>query len=292
MAKVIRRWFKYAGAAANAKLEEKADPKIQLQQAIEEAQRQHALLSRQAAAVIGNQHQLEMKLARQSEEVARLQESARQALMLSDQAAAAGDTAKAASYQQAAQTFASQLVSAEAAVQDLAHLHEQAASSAAAARQAVEQNSMVLQRKLAERSKLLTQLEQAKMQEQIASAMSSVSELAAPTDVPTLTTVRDKIEQRYATAMGSTELASSSVEARMLEVQSASIDAAAASRLEQIRASLTSGSPGGSPSGPAAVTTAATPAIAGAVAADAEQVQPGGGATSADSPAPGQEAPA
>jgi phage shock protein A len=50
--------------------------------------------------------------------------------------------------------------------------------------------------------------------------------------------VRDKIERRYANAIGSAELAQNSVQGRMLEVQASAVDMAGASRLEQIRASL------------------------------------------------------
>lgn len=263
----IRRWWKYAGAAANSKLEERADPKIQLQQALEEAQRQHAALSRQAAAVIGNQRQLEMKMARQAQEVTGLNDSARQALVLADQASARGDAAAAASYQRSAQAFATQLVTAEAALEDLKNLHAQAVQGAEAARQAVEQNSQVLRDKLAQRSKLLTQLEQAKMQEQIASSMAGVSELTGSGSSPTLDGVRDKIEARYATAMGATELASSTVDAQMLDVHRASIDAAASSRLEQLRASMASSSPD------QAITQGATPQLESG--SDAETSEPG-----------------
>src|SRR5690348_807113 len=100
----VKLW-KYVMAAFGAKIDEKADPKIQIQQAIEEAQRQHQALTQQAAAVIGNQRQLEMKLARQMEEVEKLQGSARQALVLADQSRASGDTAKAGEYEQTAQAF-------------------------------------------------------------------------------------------------------------------------------------------------------------------------------------------
>ena len=90
----VKAW-KYFMSWFGAKVDEQADPKIQIQQAIEEAQRQHEALSRQAAAVIGNQRQLEMKLSRQMSEVERLQASARQALVLADQSRAKGDEAKA-----------------------------------------------------------------------------------------------------------------------------------------------------------------------------------------------------
>ena len=50
--------------------------------------------------------------------------------------------------------------------------------------------------------------------------------------------MRDKIERRYANAIGSAELAQNSVQGRMMEVQSASVEMAGHSRLEQIRASM------------------------------------------------------
>ena len=86
MANPFVKLWRYLMAAGNAKIDENADPKIQIQQAIEDAQRQHQALSQQAAAVIGNQRQLEMKLNRQLEEIEKLQANTRQALTLSDQA--------------------------------------------------------------------------------------------------------------------------------------------------------------------------------------------------------------
>ena len=51
---------------ANQKFNEKADPKIQLEQAILEAQDQHRRLKEQAANVIAQQKQTEMRLTRAS----------------------------------------------------------------------------------------------------------------------------------------------------------------------------------------------------------------------------------
>jgi phage shock protein A len=230
------------GALFSSKVDEYADPKIQIQQAIEDAQRQHQALSQQAAAVIGNQRQLEMKLNRQLGEIERLQSSARQALVLADDARAKGDPQKAQQYEQAAQVTATQLVSAEQSVEDLKVLHDQSLGAAAQAKQAVERNSMILQQKISERTKLLSQLEQAKMQEKAAESLQQMSQIAAPGNTPSLDEIRDKIEKRYANALGSAELAQNSVQGRMLEVQQATIDMAGASRLEQIRASLGGGS--------------------------------------------------
>ncbi|MCL6641065.1 MAG: PspA/IM30 family protein [Candidatus Rokubacteria bacterium] len=238
MANPFVKGWKYLMALFGTKIDEYADPKVQIQQAIEEAQRQHQALVQQAAAVIGNQRQLEMKLSRQLSEVEQLTNNARQALVLADRARAAGDEKKAAEYEATAQTFATQLVSAEAAVEDLKTLHDQALAAATQARQAVENNAMLLQQKLAERTKLLSQLEQAKMQETVARSLESMSSLAAPGTTPSLDEVREKIERRYATALGRADLASSSIEGRRLEVQKATLDLAGASRLEEIRRSM------------------------------------------------------
>lgn len=236
----VKSW-KYLMALFGAKIDEYADPKVQIQQAIEDAQRQHQALVQQAAAVIGNQRQLELRLSRTLSEVEQLQGSARQALVLADKSRATGDEAKATEYENTAQVFAAKLVSSEQAMEDLKTLHDQALNAAAQARRAVENNSMILQQKLAERSKLLSQLEQAKMQETIARSMESMSQLSAPGTTPSLDEVRDKIERRYSNAMGRAELAQNSVEGRMLEVQKSSIDLAGASRLDQIRASMAAG---------------------------------------------------
>jgi phage shock protein A len=242
MANGFTKAWKYMMALFSSKVDEYADPKVQIQQAIEDAQRQHQALSQQAAAVIGNQRQLEMKLNRQLGDIEKLQASARQALLMADQARASGDEVKAQQYEQSAQAFATQLVTAEQSVEDLKTLHDQSIQAAGQAKQAVERNSMMLQQKVAERTKLLSQLEQAKMQEQAAASLRQMTELSAPGNTPSLEEVRDKIERRYANAIGSAELAQNSVQGRMLEVQSASVDMAGASRLEQIRASLHGGS--------------------------------------------------
>ena len=224
---------------------------MQIQQAIEDAQRQHQALVQQAAAVIGNQRQLEMRLSRQMSEVEKLQGSARQALVLADKTRAEGDEAKAAQYEQTAQVFATQLVAAEQGMEDLKTLHDQSLNAAAQARKAVENNAMMLQQKLAERTKLLSQLEQAKMQETVARSLESMSGLAAPGNTPSLDEVREKIERRYANAMGRAELASNSVEGRMLEVQRSTLDMAGSSRLDQIRASMAGDKLAAAPDSPA-----------------------------------------
>lgn len=56
--------------------------------------------------------------------------------------------------------------------------------------------------------------------------------------VPTLEGVRDKIESRYGTALGATELAEETPEARSAAEQFEKREKAAADKLEEIRASM------------------------------------------------------
>ena len=239
----VVRWWRYISAWSGAKLDEKADPKIQIQQAVEEAQHQHEQLTRQAANVIGNQRQLEMKLDRQLGQVETLQAQARQALVLADKSRAEGDETKAGEFEQTAQALANQLVTAEQSVQDLKSMHDQSIGAAQQARQAVQDNAMMLQDKLTERTKLLSQLEQAKMQETVSASLSQMSELSAPKNTPSLEEVRDKIEKRYATALGQADLAQSSVSGRMLEVKRETVNLQGSARLNEIRASLAADKP-------------------------------------------------
>jgi phage shock protein A len=237
MFKVLRRWWKYLTAKSNAELNARADPKIQLEQAITEAQDQHRRLKEQAANVIANQKQTEIRLNRTMEEYERVATNARQAVMMADDATKRGDTQKVTEFTQAAESFANRMIALETEVEDLKALHLQTTQAAVQAKAAVNQNSTALQKNLSERQKLMGQLDQAKMQEQLNAAMASLSESVGQ-DVPTFDEVRDKIEARYAKAKGMTELTEASVESRMLEVEQASMNVEAQARLSEIRAQL------------------------------------------------------
>jgi phage shock protein A len=237
----LKRFWKYLGAAFGAKVEERADPKIQLEQAIEEAKQRHQLLTQQAATVIGQEKELELKLGRSLEDIEKLQGSAGQALKMGDAATARGDAAEAGKYGDAAQSFAMQLVTTERQARELKGMHDQAVVAAEQARKAVEQNAMSLQKQMSERTKLLSQLENAKMQERLNQALGQMDAMAPKGDTPTLGEVRDKIEQRYAKALGESELRSTSVDSKMREVEAAALDAEAAARLQALRHQLSIG---------------------------------------------------
>jgi hypothetical protein len=68
-------------------------------------------------------------------------------------------------------------------------------------------------------------------------AMATLSQTVGQ-DVPTFDQVRDKIEQRYARALGAADLQDQTVESRMLEVQQAALNTEAESRLSELRSQL------------------------------------------------------
>jgi len=233
----IKRRWKYLTAKLSGRWEENADPKVQLEQAMAEAQEQHRRLVEQAASVIANQKQTELQLNRSMQELERTNSSTRQALSMANDAAKRGDTAKATEYNQTAEAFANRLIVTEKRVDDLKNMHLQATQAAQQAKAAVQQNANLLQGKLAERQKLLSQLDQARMQEQLNTAMSTLSQTVGQ-DVPTFDEVRTKIEAQYAKALGTAELSGQGVDARMLEIEQASITTEAQFRLEQMRGQM------------------------------------------------------
>ncbi len=237
MFKLFKRAWRYATAALTGKFNESADPKVQLEQAIAESQDQHRRLKEQAANVIANQKQTEMRLNRTMDELEKVSRSARQAVVMAADAEKAGDTKKLNEYTSAAESFANRLIALEGDVESLKELHLQSAQAADQAKAAVNQNGTALQKKLSEHSKLLSQLDQAKMQEQVNTAMASLGETVG-SDVPSLNEVRDKIESRYAKARGMAELSGESVESRMLEVEQAAMQSDAKNRLSEIRSQL------------------------------------------------------
>lgn len=237
MIKLLKRWWNYTTARLTGKFEANADPKVQLQQAITEAQDQHRRLKDQAANVIANQKQTEIRLSRSLDEYEKVTANARQAVLMADQASKEGDEKKVLEYTRAAESFATRMISLETEIEDLKALHLQASQASDQAKSAVEQNSLLLQKKLSERQKLLGQLDQADMQDRMNNAMASLSETVGE-DVPTFNEVREKIEARYAKAQSVAELSSSTVESKMLEIEQAARNIEAKTRLDEIRGQL------------------------------------------------------
>jgi phage shock protein A len=234
---MFRRFWNYLRALLTGKFEEVADPKIQIEQAIAEARTQHRRLRETAASVIANQKKAQMDLDRSLEDLEKLNRNTQQAVLMASEAEQSGDTARAVELTQTAEAFANQLIAKEQEVDTLQSMVLQATRATEQAKAAVTQNAQQLQTRVAERQKLLSQLDQAKMAEQMNRAMESMSAEVGQ-DVPTLDEVRAKIETRLARAQGATELQQESVEGRMLEVEQAAAASQASARLSEIRSKL------------------------------------------------------
>lgn len=234
---MLRRFWNYLKALLTGRFEEIADPKIQIEQAIAEARAQHRRLRETAASVIANQKKAQMDLDRALEDLEKLNRNTQQAVLMASEAEQSGESKRVIELTQTAEAFANQLITKEQEVETLKSMVLSATQGTEQAKAAVAQNAQQLQTKVAERQKLLSQLDQAKMAEQMNRAMESMSAEVGQ-DVPTLDEVRAKIETRLARAQGTTELQRESVQGRMLEVEQAAAASQASARLSEIRSKL------------------------------------------------------
>ena len=237
MFKVLRRWWRYLAARLGVTLDEVADPKVQLEQAIADAREQHRLLSEQAANVLANRSQIQHRLDRAIADYEKANASARQALVLADQAERAGETERAATLTRAAEGFGARIVGLEGELAELERSLLAATETAERAREAVGQNAVALRRRLGEREKLLSQLDQARLQEQMNAAMAQL-ERTVGDEVPSLEEVRAKIERRLAVANATGSLTAGRVETAEFEVERALAESSTRARLGELRQEL------------------------------------------------------
>jgi len=237
MFKSMRKWWDYLAAKLGMQLAETADPKVQLEQAITSAREQHRLLTEQAANVIANQKQLEARLYRAIDALQGANASAGQALTLADEARRAGKDEEATRLEGAAEAFAERGIAIEADIEDLKVSTMSAITASDRARDAVSQDSASLQRALTERESLLSQLDQAQMQEQMNGAMRQLTTVAGD-GAPSLDEVRVRIERRLARAQATSELTGVTVDASMQAVERAQQQARAQVRLGAMREQL------------------------------------------------------
>jgi len=237
MFKYLKKRWNYLVAKLSGNFEEKADPKVQLEQAITEAKDQHRQLREQAANVIANQKRTELSINEALERLERANVNARQAILMAEDAHTASNADKVESYTRAAEQFADRILVLEGDIEGLKSLHFQATEAADQAKAALRQNTTLLQKRVSEKQALLGKLDQAQMQETVNTAMAILSESVGE-DVPTFDEVRHKIEARYAKALAVAEITETNVESRMLEIEEAARGIEAQARLNQIKADL------------------------------------------------------
>ncbi|MCT2275224.1 PspA/IM30 family protein [Dietzia cinnamea] len=241
--------WNYLKASLDKSVDDNADPKVLVHQAMNNARQQHKSVADQAAAVIGNAKQLEIAMGTKARQLDEVQGQIRQTLQVAEQARAEGDTARAQQFDAQAEQLAGRLVALEQDLENTRQLHGQAVQAAEQAKQAVKESEHRLRETLAQEDQLLLQATQAEMQHRSTESMASLQG-AGGGNSPTFDEIRAKIEGRYTTALGKQELAEATGAPSTAQLDAAAFtrESEGKSKLEQIRASmgLSSGSDAGS----------------------------------------------
>lgn len=240
--------WNYLKASLDKSVDDNADPKVLVHQAMNNARQQHKSVADQAAAVIGNAKQLEIAMGTKARQLDEVQGQIRQTLQVAEQARAEGDAARAQQFESQAEQLAGRLVSIEQDLENTRQLHGQAVQAAEQAKQAVKESEHRLRETLAQEDQLLLQATQAEMQHRTSESMSALQG-AGGGNSPTFDEIRAKIEGRYTTALGKQELAEATGTPSTAQLDAAAFtrESEGRSKLEQIRASmgLSSGSDAG-----------------------------------------------
>lgn len=221
--KVFGRANSYAQAKAQSEFDAHADPKVQVEQAIAGLQEHHRELEAAASHVIAQEKVAKMRLADLSAQEAKYTKSAL--------------AAKQQGNVDVARTFASKIASLRDQTQSLVAQIPQLEEAATSAREAVQESADQMQQKLNEKGTILAQVDQARMQKEMAASLKQVSDLTRSGDVPSFDEIKQKVAGQFAEAQASTELSSASPEVLEMHAHHAELN----SEADQILASLDAG---------------------------------------------------
>jgi len=208
---------------------------------LQEVQEQHRALTERAAAVIANQKQVQGRLDRMLAEYDKANRLAGQALLFAEQATHS-DPSQAERFNGAAHASASKVLQLRSEIENQQQLVLVATSQAQEAQAAVVQSRKLLEQKLKEKERLLSELERAQMHEAMVKAMKILAETVSDGDVPTFAEVERKIQARLANAESMTDLlgiqAGLTLDSRVLELEKTQEEIEVQSLLAQKRAEL------------------------------------------------------
>lgn len=234
---MLSKWWEYIKSWFKSTSEKAMDPEIEIQMAVDQAKKKDQELRNQAAKVIAHKTQLESRIEKAAGDVGEAREMAKQALMKADEAKKSGDEAGVTKWTQAAQSLAMKLQASENNLSSLKSQFESSVAQAEQAKTAVQTNAMKLQELSARRMELLGSLEQARMQETVNDAVSSIS-VTVDDSVPSLDEVEQKIEQRKSEAMARAELHEATPEGAEAELRKEVDMAQADQKLDELRSEL------------------------------------------------------
>jgi phage shock protein A len=191
-----RQLFGLANEQAKAKVEDQlnsnADPKIQMNMAIQEMREQYGKLHEAAAEVMANRDRAVSRRAQIERDINRLKQSA-----VAAQKAGRTDDAR-----RFALDLDNQMQIAQGLDQEIPALQQ----NADAAEQHLKAFADAMNEKMQERIRLMSQLDQAKANEQLHSAMQTFSDLSGSLTTPSFAEISEKIEKREAVSRNSVAL--------------------------------------------------------------------------------------
>lgn len=200
---LLNRLYRYLHTKLRVTHERRADPRIELEQSLEDARRQHRQLRDRAAQVIAHEKHTEMKLREASDSAAQLRSRAREALQLADEAHEAGNADRTNEMQLAAESFTERLIAVEREIDDLSELLTQAQSASQEAQQTVQQHAVELRQQLHTAHRVRGQIDQTELSRQLNDLRDNADDLARSADEsPTVSQVADKVQLHYSEELG------------------------------------------------------------------------------------------
>ena len=219
---IFRRANSYAQAKADAEFDSRADPKVQVEQAMAGLRQHHHDLQAAASRVLAQEKLATARLADLSSQEAKYTKSAL--------------AAKQQGNLDVARTFAIRVVSLREQQQALTSELPQLQQAANDAREAVQESADQLQQKFNERSTILAQVDRANMQKEMAASLQQVSDLTRGANVPFLDEIQKKVAAQLAQAQAVTELSSTSPEVLEMHAHHAELTSEADEMLAQLEA--------------------------------------------------------
>ena len=222
---IFHRANSYAQAKADAEFDSRADPKIQVEQAMAGLNQHHHDLVAAASHVLAQEKLAKMRLEDLSAQEAKYTKSAL--------------AAKQQGNLEVARTFAFKIVSIREQSQALMAQIPQLEQAADDAREAVQESADQLQQKFNEKSSILAQVDQANMQKEMAASLQQVSDLTRTSNVPSFDELRQKVAGQLAQAQATTELNSTSPEVLEMHAHHTELNGEADDVLAQLEAGST-----------------------------------------------------
>ena len=235
-----RPWWRQLGTRLRRGPEPERTPDVAttLETAIAGLREQHALVTAQAAEIVAAEGQQRAHLDRALAEQERRTASAEQAVRRVDEESAVGRRHEADRWEATAEALAGRIQSLEREIDYRGVAGHAAAEASARARSTVDQSASVVRSRIAEYQRLLSDLGQAQIQEQLNDTLGR-SEPGRDGAGPTTEAVRRTIAERLATAQALTEIRSEPASGRHLELERGPSRVDARARVDQMARDLT-----------------------------------------------------